>query len=289
MKNNKEDGSAVIEATICLSVFIFFMMFFIMIVQLTMTQSIMQNALDQTAKELSQDLYLYDALGVINFRHSVSEADEEAGNVVDNIADTGNEISGELSSNDDMAVKVKSVLKSITSLFSDSDDPDEIKDDFLEQFSIENIKAGGKTAVNAVFDNLISAGENALIPVLFRKYVSTDGKAGTADGYLKRLHVVGGIKGLDFGKSSMFGTWKLEKTGGGGSTPAPSGTPGGTPAPSSDVTEDMDKEVESGEKGDKNTINLILEYKVKVLHPIQGWKEVKCIQSAATRAWIGAE
>ncbi len=258
LKRKKENGSATIEAVVCLSLFLFLMMFFIMIIQLTVTQTIMQNALNQTAKELSQDLYLYDAFGLVNFRQSVSEENAKAVAKADEIQDA---------------------FKSITSFFPGSDSVDAAKDDFLENFSPESLEAGGKTIINTALNGLISAGENAIVPVLFKKYVSSDGTSGTADTYLKRLHVVGGVKGLGFSKSSMFGTWSLKKADDGSGTPA-----------ATEVEEDMDSEAsgESGTvQGDKNTINLVLEYKVKILHPLQGWKEVNCIQSSATRVWTG--
>lgn len=275
MKRKKEEGSATIEAVVCLSVFMFCMLFFIMIVQLTVTQTIMQNALNQTAKELSQDLYLYDALGLINFRQDLSELNDKTNKEIEKVEGAVNNAKEELSSDGDIVTNVQKAFKAITSIFSDKNDPEGIKDDFLEKFSPANLKTGGKTVINAALDSLVSAGENAMIPVLFKKYVSPDGKSGTADAYLKRLHVVNGVKGLDFGKSSMFGIWSFKED----NSEAGSGT-----------GSDMDKEAsgESGKKqGDKNTINLILEYKVKILHPIEGWKEVKCIQSSATRVWTG--
>lgn len=279
MKRKKEEGSATIEATVCLSVFMFCMLFFIMIVQLTVTQTIMQNALNQTAKELSQDLYLYDALGLINFRQDLSELNDKTNKEIEKVESAVSDAKNELSSDGDMVTNVQNAFKAITSIFSDKNDPEGIKDDFIEKFSPANLKTGGKTVINAALDSLVSAGENAMIPVLFKKYVSSDGKSGTADAYLKKLHVVNGVKGLDFGKSSMFGTWSFKEENGEGTLEAGPGT-----------EKDMDKEAsgESGKKqGDKNTINLILEYKVEILHPIEGWKEVKCIQSSATRVWTG--
>lgn len=280
LKKKRENGSATIEAVVCLTLFLFFMLFFIMIVQLTVTQTIMQNALNQTAKELSQDLYLYDAFGLVNFRQSISEENNKAVDETEKVAGAVGDAKEELTGSGDIVTNVQSAFKSITSLFSDSDDPGTIKDDFLENFSPENLKAGGKTVINSALNSLVSAGENAMIPVLFKKYVSTNGKSDTADGYLKRLHVVNGTKGLDFGKSSIFGIWSFKKADNDNSE-APAGT---------EVEKDMDKEAggESGTtQGDKNTINLILEYKVEILHPIEGWKEVNCIQSSATRVWTG--
>lgn len=279
LRRKREKGSATIEATVCLTLFLFFMLFFIMIVQLTVTQTIMQNALNQTAKELSQDLYLYDAFGLVNFRQSISEENNKAVEETEKAEKALSDAKEELSGNGDMITNVQGAFKAISSLFSDSDDHGTIKDDFIEKFSPQNLKAGGKTVINSALNSLVSAGENAMIPVLFKKYVSSDGKSDTADGYLKRLHVVNGIKGIDFGKSSMFGTWSFSNPDDGGEAPA-----------ASEVEKDMDKEAggESGiTQGDKSTINLILEYKVRILHPIEGWKEVKCIQSSATRVWTG--
>lgn len=252
-----------------------------MIVQLTVTQTIMQNALNQTAKELSQDLYLYDALGLINFRQDLSGLNDKTNKEIEKTEGAISDAKNELSSDGDMVTNVQNAFKAITSIFSDKNDPEGIKDDFLEKFSPANLKTGGKTVINAALDSLVSAGENAMIPVLFKKYVSLDGKPGTADTYLKKLHIVDGVKGLDFGKSSMFGTWSFKEE-----------NKDGTPEAESGTEKDMDKEAsgESGKKqGDKNTINLILEYKVKILHPAEGWKEVKCIQSSATRVWTGDE
>ena len=193
MKRKKEEGSATIEATVCLSVFMFCMLFFIMIVQLTVTQTIMQNALNQTAKELSQDLYLYDALGLINFRQDLSELNDKTNKEIEKTENAVNNAKEELSSDGDMVTNVQNAFKAIISIFSDKNDPEGVKDDFLEKFSPDNLKAGGKTVINAALDSLVSAGENAMIPVLFKKYVSSDGKSGTADAYLKKLHVVNGV------------------------------------------------------------------------------------------------
>jgi len=278
-RKKRENGSATIEAVVCLTLFLFFMLFFIMIVQLTMTQTIMQNALNQTAKELSQDLYLYDAFGLVDFRQSISGENNKAVEELKEVSGAVSDAKAELMGDGDIVDNVQSAFQSITLLFSDSDDPDAIKDDFLEKFSPENLKSGGKTVINSALNSLVSSGENAMIPVLFKKYVSSDGKSGTADRYLKRLHVVNGTKGLDFGKSSMFGVWSFKNADDDGETSV-----------ETEVEADMNKEAngESGTtQGDKNTINLILEYKVEILHPIEGWKKVNCIQSSATRVWTG--
>lgn len=179
MKYLKEEkGSAVAEATIALTAFIFAMMALIMLIQFIMVQTMMQNALNQTAKEISQDAYLYEVFGLLNVKQDTSESNAK-------ISDSIN--------------KTQEDLKALLSAFIDGEDTSEISEDINAQFQcIKNNLASG--AVYMGFRGI----ENTVCSSIFKKYISTNGKKDTADVNLKRYHIINGCSGLDFSSSKVL-------------------------------------------------------------------------------------
>lgn len=175
----KEQGSAVVEATIALTAFIFAMMALISLIQLVMVQTMMQNALNQTAKEISQDTYLYEAFGLLDVKSDTAASNDA---VVDSIEQT------------------QSDLSSLLSAFTDeTEDPSEVVDDLQTQFS---------TIKDNLASSAVYAGFNALdkkvCQSIFQKYVSSDGNKKTADANLKRYNIMNGASGLDFSASTVL-------------------------------------------------------------------------------------
>lgn len=178
MDLKQEKGSATVEATIALTAFIFAMVSLIMMIQLVMVQTLMQNAIDQTAKEISQDAYLYKAFGLLEVREDTAESD---GKVSESIN------------------KTQEDFKALISAFMDGSDTSEIYEDINTQFDcIKNNLASG------VLDVGLQGIENILCKNIFKKYVTRDGNKNTADDNLKRYHIIDGCSGLDFSASKVL-------------------------------------------------------------------------------------
>lgn len=174
----QENGSAVVEATIGLTAFLFAMMSLIMMIQLVMVQTMMQNALNQTAKEISQSTYLYKAFGLLEVKMDTAESNEK---ISDSIGRTQED------------------LKALMSAFADGSDAGTLAEDINTQFQcIKNNLASG--AVYMGFRGI----ENSMCSSIFKKYVTADGNKNTADRNLKRYHIINGCSGLDFSSSKVL-------------------------------------------------------------------------------------
>ena len=269
-----ERGSATIEATIGLTAFIFFMMMFIMIVKCVMVQTIMQNALSQTAKEVSQNVYLYKAFGLVSVKQELSSANSA---VTKSVSDTKNN------------------LQSIMSAFTEDVDLVNLEDDLSGRFAViqtnvgeigDNVETAANNIVAGSIYQLVDAAEKKVCQNSFKKYVTPDGNS--ADSYLKKLSIVDGIEGLDFSDSSIM-SGKSNAGGDSGDGTSDTGESG------TEVEASMNEEAAgSGEekKASSNvnaneSINLVVRYKIRIFHPVKGWMDTTCVQAASTRGWLG--
>ncbi len=178
MDLRQEEGSATIEAIIALTAFMFAMTSLIMLIQLVMVQTLLQNAINQTAKEISQDTYLYKAFGLLNVKQDTSESNEQISKSIN---------------------KTQEDLKTLLSAFLDGGNISEVNEDIDTQFQcIKSNLASG--AVYMGFRGI----ENIVCNNIFKKYVTADGNKNTADINLKRYHIIGGCSGLDFSSSKVL-------------------------------------------------------------------------------------
>ena len=83
-----EDGAIIVEATISLSTFMFFIVTLLTIVNICYVQSKMGIAINETAKEISQYSYLYGISGLNEKQKKLAEAGDAAKNTTENIVES---------------------------------------------------------------------------------------------------------------------------------------------------------------------------------------------------------
>ncbi|MDD4492775.1 MAG: hypothetical protein PHV32_00245 [Eubacteriales bacterium] len=222
-----ESGSVTIEATISLSAFMFAIVTILTIVNVCTVQARVSNALNITAKEISQYSYLYSLTGLNDSMAKLSEAGIEdtqeinsvmsdintvfneieglgnTGNMsIDNIEDISNAWNGVLNSAD----SIKNAGSSLENTISDiAKDPKNL------MFGIAKL-AASKT-MDLATSRLVAA---PLSKVMCKKHL-VSAKGGSTDSYLKQLGVVPSangsyIDGLDFSNSSIFPSGSNEIT-----------------------------------------------------------------------------
>lgn len=177
----KERGSASIEATIVLTLFLLAMCFLICVVQIVHTQTVMQSALNQATKELSRYGYLYQLFGLAGTKSKMIEkaklTDRDVQSMEKGITDAFQSIQ-----NLDFG-GVKSSIDGIT-----------ISDDFMRNLGI--------TGVNMGLDTIKSALMGKLMKSMMPKYLGEKGDLSSAERRLSDLNVrtkdVQGIESLDF-------------------------------------------------------------------------------------------
>lgn len=271
MVKKRENGSATIEATIGLTAFIFFMMLFIMIVKCVMVQTIIQNALSQTAKEVSQNVYLYKAFGLVSVKQDLSNANSA---VNKSVSDT------------------KKNLESIMSAFTDEVDLANMQDDLSGRFAAiqnnvgeigNNVETAANNIVAGSIYQVVDVAEKAVCKNTFKKFVTSDGNKNSADAYLKKLNIVDGINGLNFSDSSIMSG----KSSSGGDSGEGDGSGGVEVSMDKTVADSGEDKKVSSDINANESINLVVKYKIRIFHPVKGWLDVTCVQAASTRGWLG--
>lgn len=196
-----ERGSATIEATISLIIFIFVIFGIYMLANFCIVQAKVSYAIDATAKEMSQASYFYHVLGLDGVKSQLGDKASQAVSTYENLStlintsatetgeitsDTQGYISDVLSGkkNDDIGDLVNQGQAAVDSISKAVDNPTE----FMKSIAA---LAGEKLW------------ESAAVPLakgMAKRHFGED-----ADAYLENMGVVGGYdNGLHFGASSLF-------------------------------------------------------------------------------------
>lgn len=218
-----EQGAIVVEATLSLSAFMFFIVVVLSIVNICYAQSKIGVAVNSTAKEISEYSYLYELTGLRGKQAELYEKSELAGSTIDNtltgvttIFDSASNISDNVSN-----FSIDNVNDSLSSISGSVDSGKEgIKS---IQDSIETIADDPKTfglSVLALIGNGVAEEAKSRIiagpfsKLLCQKHlVNTDGGSysdvkAKCNAFLKYLRVEpkGGsyLDGLDFSDSVLF-------------------------------------------------------------------------------------
>lgn len=207
-KRKDEKGAIVIEATLCLSFFMFMIVTLLTIVNVCIAQAKIGIALNETAKEISQYSYIYNLTGIGELQNSNYQKTEgirgDIDQTVDSVVDASNalkdigkqtELNSEtINSVKDDAETIKeagSNIKGIGDKIAKSEDKSEYVIDVIRLAANE----GTETVKGAL------AGE--LARGLMQKHLTSTSDQ-TADAYLRHLGVTDGVAGLDFSRSSIF-------------------------------------------------------------------------------------
>lgn len=205
MKNDKECGAIVVEATISLTAFIFVIMTILSIVNIYYIQGRMSIALNSAAKEISQYTYLYFKFNADEIESNLNEDAQEsrvtAQETIDGMSALMNSLSGvesSLQSNDfeSMISEIESGTTNVNSLIT------------MYASELSSDPTGFITGMGSlVLSDGVDSVKNILAQVLAKSFmeknlVAYDGDS--ADEFLNRYHVVDGMDGLDFTYSSLM-------------------------------------------------------------------------------------
>lgn len=212
MKIRREDGVISIETTVCLSLFLFAFLSIISLAKIAKVESMTQYAIDQVAKEMSKYYYIASKVGLArNSGQTAGDLDQTVSSIFD-FADLANSASQNYGSNTNNQ-SVDGFLNRMRDAGEDIEQAISISKDFAASFgNILSDPKGLITTLGQMFlSDLTHQALSHLIaqPIsraLFPKYIA--GNIGdpeaTADAILKKLGVVDGLDGLNFGCSTFL-------------------------------------------------------------------------------------
>lgn len=214
-KLNREKGSVTIEATIALSTFMFAIVTILSIVNICIVQARVSNAINMTAKELSQYSYIYALTGLVETQANMNANGQAAADKVDGVLEDINSVYNEIEGlaksgkTSDLSVEsVKSQWSGIKAAYENGQSiasgiEDIAKDPKSIIFGIAQL--AGSEAMDIAKSKVIA---EPLSRALCKKHLVPQ-KDGDVEAYLKLLGVVPDGTGsyydaLDFSESSLF-------------------------------------------------------------------------------------
>lgn len=197
MGKQQEKGSLTVETAIFLSLFIVFFVSMMNIVQIVRAQTLLQHAVSQTAKEISQYSYILTKTGIVKASNETYVKAEGFTNDIESVANDVTKISGainEVASTGDIVSSANTIKQAATNMSGT-----------LEGYfdNPKNILAG----VLAVGKNEIQGtAKAAVIGGISRCRIKTHLAADGSDPNerLISLGVINGINGIDFSESKWF-------------------------------------------------------------------------------------
>lgn len=222
LKENK--GSLTVEASLSLIVFIFAFLSILYLCKFAKAQVILQHAVNQTAKEISQYSYLTNKLGIKNDKTEGNQAIEDTDKMISEVVNLINVISTETKTIEDLdlnrddfiiddyydAIKIYKKYDEAGNVIKDSyKNIDEATDALIgsakSYLSDPKALLNGFVAIakNEIADFAISKYVAApMSKLLVQKYLPTNSQS--SDEYLRRLGVDNGLDGLNFDTSTIF-------------------------------------------------------------------------------------
>ena len=196
-KNRKEKGSITLEATIFLTMFIMFYLFFIYLVQMTKAQVVLQYSINEVAKEVSAYSYVLTKTGIVEKRVGTSESATEFKDKTTEVVECFKNLGAVISSDDtDLLEKAQGIEEGVKDTYDKSkayaetylSDPKNLLNKLLD------VAKSGVTdwASSAIIGEIVESEVEKQIAVMSNK---------NPDTYLKSLGIVDGLDGLDFSKT----------------------------------------------------------------------------------------
>lgn len=225
-ENKRERGSITIEASISLTFFLFAMLCLLFAIRVSRVQAAVQYSLDMAALDISQYTYLYYASGLYDLEQDIKQSGEEAGKtltdgvqrldqsalgvetILSTLENNGKSAVGDLNEGDiegavgtfrETAQKLKEEGKNI------AEQADGLKE-LAKQIKDDPISFAKSMAALATGEGL-DVLKGPLLGMVFgramcEKYI---GNGQDADAWLRRMKVIEGLDGLNFGWSSVLG------------------------------------------------------------------------------------
>lgn len=204
----KEEGAIIVEATIALTSFIFFIYILLTIVNVCLAQAKIGIAVNAAAKELSQYCYLYSLTGIEKVSANLEGKGELSDGVVDNVADGIETLYDEIGNMAGGNSSVGSVKNSATSAYNSLKSGATTIADDPKQFMM--------SMIFATTNDLFQMGKNSVGAMLVKNLVQKNLRANTegtslkvsVESFLRYCGVVPGgnsyIDGLDFGATEIM-------------------------------------------------------------------------------------
>lgn len=215
MRKRNEKGSLTIEATLSLSVFMFAIVMLLCLINVSRIQAKVASSLSSAAKEISQYSYLYGLTGLKEKEADLADRGATASGKINNVVSATNDLFNVIQGfGDNLETSGSGDAAALLGQW------DTVKNDIEAgtqsataiQGSIENLLSNPKDLVvgmGALFasesidfakSKLIAA---PLAKALSSKHLNSPDEPDT-DAYLKKMGVVGGLDGMDFGRSTLF-------------------------------------------------------------------------------------
>lgn len=204
-KENRERGAVVVEAVISMTAFIFTMLIILSIADIAYTQSKMAVALNSAAKEMSQYCYLYYKFQLDEANSHLSDGTQRAQKTVEDTVDGLGQMMdsfGEAGSSFDEGNFDSAVKRLIDGADAANQTVSSLADDVAEDpkaFLIGMGKLAGREVTEAAKVYLGQIMAKAFMSKNLKSFAGDN-----PDAFLRRLHVVDGMNGLDFKYTSLM-------------------------------------------------------------------------------------
>ncbi|MCD8120005.1 MAG: hypothetical protein LUE29_11110 [Lachnospiraceae bacterium] len=207
-----ERGALVIEATLSLSTFIFLIFTLLSITNIYYIQAKMSVALNSSAKEISQYMYLYYKLGLDDLESTAASATDASRDTVTTTIDGVQDLVEAFSDGSEAAESldfdslITEIQNGTTTVNSLVDTYAEAIGDDPKQFIIGMAKLAALEGVQEIKEILAQ-----VLAKTFMKNNLIEYEGDSADNMLARYRVVNGMDGLDFNYSSLMAYGKTDQ------------------------------------------------------------------------------
>lgn len=197
MNRKKEQGALTVEAALFLSMFIVFFVSLMNLTDVVRTQVLIQNAVTQTAKELSQYSYILTKTGVVSASNKTAGEAKEVKEDVESVANDAIQIAN--------AIHDGAVTGDIENSMQTIEDSSEHMSDTLDVY-IEDPENLLSAAMVVAKDGVQSAAKARIVGAITKSRLKTHLSVSGADPdkKLRQLGVVNGLNGIDFSESRWF-------------------------------------------------------------------------------------
>lgn len=197
----EENGAVVVEAMLSLTLFMFMIVSILSIANLCSIQVKIGTALNETAKEISEYMYIYSISGINSLQQENYDNAEDTRHEADELVSS---ISTSMSEIDKLGNKDGSAWDAVGAVNGSIETVEELilKIQQSEDKS-EWIKDVVRIAANEGFEMLKGGLGGVIAEKLMQKNLTLSDSA-HCDEYLRRMGVVSGLKGIDCSESRLF-------------------------------------------------------------------------------------
>ncbi len=223
-RRERESGVVAVEAAIVVPAFMFFILIFYSIIEMSMLQARMTIALNTAAKEISQYSYLYMLTGLNEkqaegyqqgeeVRVSVDDTISGLQVLTDSFIPVSEGVRGLAQNKEDFQTRVTDLEDKIKAAGGTTK---EVSSDIYETWSeqLSDPKAFIAGVLSIAGNEIAEEAKAVIAGMLAKSFMCKNLKAGDlddAESYLVSQHVKDGIDGLDFNGTRLFANGKSER------------------------------------------------------------------------------